>query len=89
MKCNHKKLSDHCKYVDTGITTIDGEHLTKKLWTCTYCKKESEWENGWAYFGNLECPDCGWQRIDFVNCPDCLPPNTKFIDDKKYKTRKK
>jgi len=57
--CNHKSDNDHMRRVD-GV----------RLWRCSNCDTEAEWDKRWRYFGSIECSRCWAPRMDVVACSD-------------------
>jgi len=60
LRCTHLTTENHCR-------TLNGV----RVWTCTKCKFEGPWEEGWRYFGSLECVKCSSPQVDVVHCPAC------------------
>lgn len=64
--CRHR-VPDDCK-----ATTASSKPQSDlaKLWCCDACGKREKWGDGWSYFGNLECKECGYPTMDFVACSE-------------------
>ena len=71
--CKHKTLSDHTVGRDAGDSL---------LWRCSFCKRVGSWQDGWAYWGNIECRICWTADIQTVHCGE---PPCKEAFRKKHK----
>ena len=57
--CNHKTLEDHSYLTEHG-----------RVWICSNCGERQRWGRTWAYWGDVECKQCGFARIYWVACSD-------------------
>lgn len=60
-----------CKFPHGVIADFSRVEGSTRIWTCSTCKRESFWKNGWQYNGALSCRGCKAEpAIISVACSD-------------------